>query len=88
MKFEEIKNAILELSPEDRLRLMREIGPELCEFMMNDPNAMAAMMPQCREMMGRHPDMMARMREMMSSMCNPQGQAGQGPSDAAKGTDQ
>lgn len=71
MKFEEIKKAILGLSTEDRLRLMREVGPELCESMMGNPDAMAQMMPQCREMMGRHPKMMARMREMMSGMCGP-----------------
>ena len=71
MKFEEIKKAILELSPEDRLRLMREVGPELWESMMTDPDAMAQMMPQCREMTSRHPEMMVRMREMMSGMCGP-----------------
>ena len=76
MKVEEITKAILELSPQDRLRLMRQVGPELCESVMGNPDAMAEMMPRCKEMMGRHPDMMARMREMMAGMCGPQGQAG------------
>jgi hypothetical protein len=76
MKLEEIKKAILSLSPEDRLRLMQEVGPELCESMMGNPDAMGEMMPRCRDMMGRHPGMMTRMREMMSGMCMPEGQAG------------
>lgn len=76
MEFEEIMKAILGLSAEDRLRLMREVGPEWCESMMSNPDAMAQMMPQCREMMGRHPEMMARMREMMSGMCGPERQTG------------
>jgi hypothetical protein len=71
MKFEEIQKAILGLSSEDRLRLMREVGPEWCESMVSSPDAMAQMMPRCREMMGRHPGMMVRMREMMSGMCGP-----------------
>jgi hypothetical protein len=74
MKLEQIKKAILELSPEDRLRLMRQVGPELCESMMSNPDAMAQMMPECRERMGRHPEMMARMREMMFGMGGPEGQ--------------
>jgi len=69
MKFEEIKKAIMRLSTEDRLHLMREVGTEWCEAMMSNPDAMAQMMPQCREMM-------ARMREMMSGMCRPEGQTG------------
>jgi hypothetical protein len=76
MKLEEIKKAILKLSSEDRVRLMQEVGPELCESMMDSPDAMAQMMPRCRDMMGRHPEMRARMREMMSGMCSPEGQAG------------
>jgi hypothetical protein len=76
MKFEELKKAVLELSPGDRLRLMGEAGPELCESMMSNPDAMTEMMPRCREMMSRHPEMMARMREMMSGMCGPAAQGG------------
>ena len=68
MKVEEIKKAILELSTEERMRLMREVGPELCESMMGNPDAMAEMMPRCREMMAWHPGMMGRMQEMMSHM--------------------
>ncbi len=56
MKIEEIKQAILKLSPEDRLRLMQEVGPELCESMMVNRDAMAEMMPRCREMMSKHPE--------------------------------
>lgn len=40
MNIQEMKQAILELSPKDRLRLMREVGPELCESMMGNPDAM------------------------------------------------
>ena len=76
MKFEDIKKALLELSPEDRRRLMQEVGPALCESMMSNPEVMTEMMPRCREMMGRHPEMMARMQEMMSGMCRPAGQGG------------
>lgn len=72
MNVEEIKKAILELSPQDRLRLMQEVGPELCESMISNPDAMTQMMPQCGEMMSKHPEMRARMREMMSGMCGPQ----------------
>ena len=75
MTLEEVKKAILDLSAEDRLRLIREVGPELCESMMSNPEAMAEMMPRCREMMSRHPEMMARMRQMMSGMCGAEGPA-------------
>lgn len=71
MNVEQIKKAILELSRQDRLRLLQEVGPELCEAMMSAPGAMEQMMPRCREMMSKHPEMMARMREMMSGVCGP-----------------
>ncbi len=78
MKFEELKKGVLELSPNDRLRLMWEVGPKLCESMTGNPDTTAQMMPQCREMMGRHPEMMARMREMMSCMRGPEGPGSRG----------
>ena len=68
MNVEEIAEAIRKLSDEDRIRLMKAVGPDLCDIMMSHPEAMAAVMPGCRGMMGRHPDMMARMQEMMSGM--------------------
>lgn len=68
MNVEEIAEAIRKLSDEDRIRLMKAVGPDLCDIMMSHPEAMAAVMPGCRDMMGRHPDMMARMQEMMSGM--------------------
>ena len=68
MKIEDIKKAILELKPEDRMRLIMDIGPELCESVMGNPDTMAQMMPRCREMKRKHPDMMKRMRDMMSQM--------------------
>lgn len=39
---------------------------------MGNPDAMAEIRPRCREMMSKHPEMMARMREMMSGRCGPQ----------------
>ena len=84
MRFEEIKKVVLGLSVEDRLRLMQEVGPEMCKAMMDNPEAMARMMPPCRETMGTHSEKRARMREMMSSMCAPQGEAARGTSDGAK----
>lgn len=44
---------------------MKEVGPALCDAMMNQPGAMTEMMPMCSDMMAKRPEMMARMREMM-----------------------
>ena len=59
MNVETIAAAIRELSDEDRLRLIKAVGSDLCNTMMHHPEAMAEVMPRCRGMMGRHPDMMA-----------------------------
>lgn len=66
MTLEELKKAILALSPQDQLRLLQEVGPQLCASVMGNSDAMAQMRPQCREMMSRYPKMMARLRQMMS----------------------
>ena len=57
MKIEELKKAILQLSPQDRLCLMQEVGPELCESIMRDPKAIANMTRFCRWMMSGSPEM-------------------------------
>ncbi|HOL94606.1 MAG TPA: hypothetical protein PLH79_09685 [bacterium] len=65
MKREELEQAILELPPEEKIRLMKDIGPVLCDTLMSRPGAMEEMMPLCRKIMADRPKMMARMREMM-----------------------
>lgn len=51
MKLEDLKQEILALSSEQKLQLVKEIGPALCEAIMSQPEAMKEMMPMCREMM-------------------------------------
>ncbi len=73
MKREEIKEAILNMSAEDRFQLMLEIGPILCRGIMERPGGrrqmMFRMMPVCREMMSKKMHSMASMiSEKLSEM--------------------
>lgn len=61
MKLEDLKREILDLPSEQKMLLMKEIGPALCDAITNHPGAMKEIMPLCREMM-------ARMREMMGTV--------------------
>ncbi len=51
MKIEDIKKAILGLKPEERARLMMELGPEMYQSFAGNSGMMAKMMPSCRNMM-------------------------------------
>ncbi len=51
MKIEDIKKAILGLKPEERARLMMELGPEMYQSFAGNSGMMANMMPSCRTMM-------------------------------------
>lgn len=64
---EEIRDAILQLTAEQRARLMREVGPDLCRSVMQNPEIMAQMMPRCEEMM-MDPDVRKGMGLMMERM--------------------
>lgn len=71
MTIEEIRDGIQSLSPEDRMRLMMELGPEMCSFLMTSPQMMAEMMPRCREWMqdpAVQRSMPTMMRQMMQTM--------------------
>lgn len=65
MTLEDLKRAILELPLEQRMALMKEIGPAMCDAAMGQPEAMMELLPRCREMMAGHPGMVALMRKMM-----------------------
>ncbi len=65
---EEIRDAILKLTTEGRIRLMTEVGPDLCRSMMANPALMMEMMPRCQEMMTKDPEVMKAMRSMMEGM--------------------
>jgi DNA-binding transcriptional regulator YbjK len=67
MNVETIREAILNLSPPDRARLMAEVGPELCQSVMQTPGLMERMMPRCEEMM-QDPELQKSMRPMMERM--------------------
>ena len=75
---EEIRDAILQLTSEQRGRLMTEVGPDLCRSVMGNPALMMEMMPRCQEMM-KDPEVMKAMRPMMERMM--QGMMPGGPSD-------
>jgi hypothetical protein len=64
---EEIRDAILQLTPDERARLMAEVGPELCRSMMGNPALMIEMMPGCQNMM-KDPEVIKAMRPMMERM--------------------
>ncbi len=64
---EEIRDAILQLTGEQRARLMAEVGPDLCRSVMQNPEIMAQMMPRCEEMM-MDPDLRKIMSPMMERM--------------------
>lgn len=66
-RVEEIRDAILQLTPEQRARLMTEVGPDLCRSVMGAPALMMEMMPRCQEML-RDPEVMKTMRPMMERM--------------------
>ena len=51
MKRETLKQAILDLSPEEKILLMKEIGPALCDAVLSRTGAIEEMMPMCGEMM-------------------------------------
>lgn len=51
MNVETICEEIKKLSPEEEARLLRSIGPELCQAAMQDRETMQQMMPHCMEMM-------------------------------------
>lgn len=72
MKLDDLKQAVLELSAEDKFSLALEVGPVLCESVMQQPDGMEKMMkrmmPVCGSLMAKHPEMMARMGEMMPAM--------------------
>ncbi len=65
MNRDEVKKAVLDLSPEDRFQLMLEIGPDLCRGIMERPGGrrqmMLRMMPVCWEMMSKKIHAMASM---------------------------
>ena len=65
MNREEIQQAIHELSDDEKIALMKEVGPAICKAVMSRPDAMRAMMPMCREMMSNRLETMARMCETM-----------------------
>ncbi|NWG13453.1 MAG: hypothetical protein HXY20_07975 [Acidobacteria bacterium] len=67
MDFDAIRNAIRNLSAEDRARLIAELGPELCRAAVQAPGFMERMMPQCEEMM-RDPELQKLMRPMFQRM--------------------
>ena len=64
---EEIRDAILLLTVEQRAQLMTEVGPDLCRSVMQNPEIMAQMMPRCEEMM-IDPDIRKSMGPMMERM--------------------
>lgn len=64
---EEIRDGILQLTAEQRARLMTEVGPALCQAVMQNPEIMAQMMPRCEEMM-TDPDVRKGMGPMMERM--------------------
>lgn len=64
---EGVRDAILELTLEQRGRLMAEVGPDLCRSMMGNPALILEMMPRCQEMM-KDPEVMKAMRPMMERM--------------------
>ena len=64
---EEIRDAILQLTPEQRARLMAEVGPDLCRSVMGNPALMMEVMSGCGKMM-RGPEFMKAMRPMMEHM--------------------
>ncbi len=71
MTVEEILRQIRSLSPEDKAHLMKELGSEMCSFLMTSPHMMAEMMPRCREWMqdpAVQRTMSAMMRQMMQTM--------------------
>ncbi len=65
---EEIRDAILKLTTEERTRLMTEVGPDLCRSMMANPALMMEMIPKFQEMMTKDPEVMKAMRPMMEGM--------------------
>jgi hypothetical protein len=64
---EDLRDAILQLTPGERARLMAEVGPDLCRSVMANPALMMEMMPKCQEMM-KDPEIMKAMRPMMERM--------------------
>lgn len=64
---EEIRDAILQLTAEQRARLMAEVGPDFCRAVMQNPEIMAQMMPRCEEMM-TDPGVRKSMGPMMERM--------------------
>lgn len=66
-KVEEICKAVLELTPDERAQLVRQIGLELCRSMMAHPELMMQMMGQCQEGM-RDSEFMKTMRPFFEQM--------------------
>ena len=64
---EDIREAILALTSQDKARLMAEVGPDLCRSVVENPESMKQMFPRCEEMM-RDPDVQKVMRPMMEQM--------------------
>lgn len=67
MKVQQLKQAILEMSTEERLDLMRQVGPELCRQIMQQPVLWQQMMAQCFSE-ANSPQMPASVRVMMQEM--------------------
>lgn len=64
---EDIREAILALTSQDKARLMVKLGPDLCRAVMQNPESMKQMFPRCEEMMS-NPDVQKVMRPMMEQM--------------------
>ncbi len=67
MDFQAIQEEIRNLSVEDQVRLMVELGPRLCRTMMQSPDGMQRMMSACEAMM-QDPEMKKFMQPMMQRM--------------------
>lgn len=64
---EEIREAILQLTAEQRARLISELAPDLCRSAMGNRALMIEMISGCQKMM-HDPEIMKAMRPMMERM--------------------
>ena len=72
MDIKDLKKEILALSHEEKRELMELLMPKLQPEMLADREFVTRMMPRCFEMMRRiNPDLMAKMRAMMTQVEDP-----------------
>lgn len=71
MKLEDLRQAILDLSDEERLHLMMQLGPDVCRSLVQQPAMWQQMMAQCQagiDPAEMPPGMQTMMEGMMARM--------------------